>query len=272
TAVICVGTDITAKHCVEDMLKEQKALATRSDRLRAMGEMASGMAHEFNQPLSIIRGAAENILIGKERGWPIDDAELITRMSRIVDQTVRLSDLIEHVRSLAKNADSDSYQCVGVQTVIDSALRLTRAQFAARGIDLTVEACAEELYIWGNPFSLEEVILALLHNARDAVEDLANGTDDRRVIVRTEEVKKGNSNWARITVTDTGPGIPEDILTRLFDPFFTTKGPNRGTGLGLSSAKVVVEAMGGGIEVADAPSGGAVSILRLPLYRNTREG
>ncbi len=266
--IISVGADFTEKRRLEKQVESQQRIAIRNNRLRSIGEMAGGMAHEFNQPLAIIRGAAENILIGKERGWPIDDNELMTRMTRIIEQTERMSKLIEHVRSLSRHADTDDNCIFSIPVVIESALSLVRAQLASRGIDLNMGYMSEELWAQGNPFSLEEALLVILYNARDAIERVEADTSANRKYVEislsVEQTETGA--MARIGIQDSGEGISSEVHEHLFEPFFTTKDPDSGTGLGLASAKSIVEAMGGRIDVdIDLPLG-CIFYIWLPVY------
>ena len=248
-------------------LEEQRAVSMRSDRLRSLGEMAAGIAHELNQPLVGVRGLAEHLLIGMGRGWDFSDEEVLDNLKEIVDQADRMTHIVQHVRMFAREADSAEVGSVQVNEVVESAVRMLGEQFRSRGLELVCELGEDLPCIVGNPFSLEEVVLNLLVNARDAVEDRVG--EDReaspRVVVRTGVAGEGSEQQVRVEVADRGVGIPDSILEKVFDPFFTTKGPDRGTGLGLSICRSIVEEYGGKIEIESRVGQGTTVIVSLPV-------
>lgn len=160
-----------ARKIVERQLEEQRAISMRSDRLRSLGEMATGIAHELNQPLVGVRGLAEHLLIGLNRGWDLSEDKVREKLSLIIEQADRMSHIIDHVRLFARSADKQEIFRVRVNEVVRSAVELVTSQLQARSILLESTLCPADCYIRANPFSLEEVILNLLINARDAIEE-----------------------------------------------------------------------------------------------------
>ncbi len=241
---------------INQKYEEQRALSIRADRLRSLGEMAAGIAHELNQPLVGVRGLAEHILIGLERGWKMDEKNIQEKIGTIVDQADRMSHIIEHVRIFAREAGKMEVQSVNVNDVVKSSTNLLKAQFSAHGLSLDLELSNDLPHVSVNPFSLEEVMLNLILNGRDGVE--ARLKNEPRLVspgikIQTKYEKENDETMVIVEVIDNGIGIPEDIINKIFDPFFTTKDPDKGTGLGLSVSKAIIEEFGGRLEVESVP-------------------
>ena len=273
--VMCaVARDITARKRAEEArkraveeLEAQRVLSARSDRLRSLGEMAAGMAHELNQPLVGVRGAAEHLLLGLERGWDLVAEKFRDRLELIVEQADRMVHIIEHIRRFAREAGRPESTSVQVNQVVQSALGMLGEQFHARGLELECDLAEDLALVRANSFSLEEVLLNLLSNARDALEErgeVEDGEPPLRVDLRTLMADQEGMPQVRIEVSDTGVGISPDIQEKMFEPFFTTKGPDQGTGLGLAISKSIIEEAGGRIQVQSAPGEGTTVTISLP--------
>ncbi len=249
----------------ERELEAQKALSMRADRLRSLGEMAAGIAHELNQPLVGVRGLAEHTLIGMDRGWDLSDDKIRDRLTRIVEQADRMVHIIEHVRMFAREAGKPQLESVQINDVVKSGIDMIGTQFKSHGVTLDSELAEGLPLVSANPFSLEEVVLNLLNNARDAVEErFQDNLSAARVLLRTSMEENGKASHVVIEVMDNGVGIPQDIISKVFDPFFTTKDPDKGTGLGLSVSKTIVEQFGGAIRVQSPPECGTMVTISLP--------
>lgn len=252
------------RDAAESELEEQKALGMRADRLRSLGEMAAGIAHELNQPLVGVRGLAEHILLGLERGWELTEEKLKERAGRIVDQADRMVHIIQHVRMFAREAGRPEVKEICVNDVVRSALDLVDAQFRSRGVQIDCDLTEDLPRVLANPFSLEEVVINLLSNARDAVESADTGHGGC-VVVRTWQNGTDPEPEVRLEIRDNGTGIPPGILAKVFDPFFTTKDPDKGTGLGLSVSKSIVEEVGGRLHVESQQGEGTSISVILPV-------
>ena len=252
-----------AQEAAEAELEKQRTLSMRADRLRSLGEMAAGISHELNQPLMGVRGLAEHALIGMQRGWKVTENNLVDKLERIVEQTDRMVHIIEHVRLFAREAGKPEVLPVQVNEVVASSVDMLEAQFRSRGIEMTSELAEDLPPVLANSYSLEEVMLNLLNNARDAVEDQiqVKGEDaPTRVKLRTEQ----NAQHIRIEVEDSGLGIPQEVIGKVFDPFFTTKGPDKGTGLGLAVSRTIIEGFGGTLQIRSARGEGTRVTILLP--------
>ena len=216
------------------------ARAAQGARLVALGEMASGIAHEIRNPLAAIHMAATQIAAMPDH--PEQVAALGTRIQRI---TMRASKTIDALRSFSRDAGGDPFVTVPLERVIGDALELCGKRLDERGVTLDISAVPKDLAIECRPVQLTQVLVNLLVNALDAV----SGAPDARVTLDVRET----DDHIELGVTDSGPGIPADVRARLFEPFFTTKAPDRGTGLGLSLSRGLVQSHGGTLEL-DAQS------------------
>ena len=195
------------------------------------------------------------------------------KLANIVGQADRMTHIIEHIRMFSREAGKPERSPVKVNDVMRSAMDILSAQFQGKGLELTDELSDHLPDVLVNPFSLEEVILNLLTNARDAVEERLKKTSDthlNRITLRTLLDRKNGDPYVIIEVIDFGFGIPKDMLSRLFDPFFTTKEPDKGTGLGLSISKSIIEQFEGTIQIQSAAGKGTTVTIRLPAL-DTKE-
>lgn len=263
--------DITARRQAEanrqqalEQLEAQKSLAMRSDRLRSLGEMAAGIAHELNQPLAGVRGLSEHILLAISRDWALPRAKIQERVEKIVAQADRMIHIIDHVRVFAREAGRPEMSSMDVNDVVRAAMDMHGVQFRSRGIELTCRLQDDLPASWGNSYSLEEVVLNLLSNARDAIIERLEGAGEYsggRVQLFTELTETGS---ILVSVVDNGVGLPVNDRERVFEPFFTSKGPDKGTGLGLSVSRSIVEQFDGRIWLEAALGGGMRAVVLLP--------
>ena len=253
-----------ARRQAVDELEKQQAMAMRSDRLRSLGEMAAGIAHELNQPLAGVRGIAEHILLGLARDWDQPREKMQERAQKIVDQADRMIHIIEHVRIFAREAGRPEVAEVDVNEVAAAAVDMHAVQFRSWGLELELQLQEGLPKVLANAYSLEEVFLNLLSNARDAAQERvhsAAGDGGGRVTLRTELAVTGS---VRVEVADNGTGVDVADLERVFEPFYTTKGPDKGTGLGLSISKSIVEQFGGRMWIESNRAEGTRAVVLLP--------
>ena len=274
-APLAQGQDITKRRRAEErpmkaerQLRKQRLLSLNADRLRSLAEMAAGMAHELRQPLVGIRGIAEHVLIGLTRGWSLPHEKISEKLKLIVDQADRMEHIIQHVRIFAREAGRPEVQLVHINDVVKSSLELLEAELRGHGVEVECRLAGDVPQVMANPFSLEQVMLNLLTNARDAIEARTgeNRPAPPHIRVRTFAVKKGKQQLVNILLEDCGVGIPAGILPKVFDPFFTTKGPDKGTGLGLPICRSIVGQFGGHIEIQSTAGHGTSVTVSLPAY------
>jgi two-component system C4-dicarboxylate transport sensor histidine kinase DctB len=237
------------------MNASQEDLA-RTHRLRGLADMAGGMAHEFNQPLTIIRGCAENILIARQRGWNLPPERIDDKLATIIAQCDRISGLIDHVRGFARGATDMQLGPIALGEAVDDALRLMRVQLASRGIAIAVEDAAPGRLARGNRHAIAEIVIELLRNAREAL--VRANRSDGRVAVRVS----AEAGRLVLTVRDDGPGMSAARMATALEPFRGGE-PGDGPGLGLPIARHTAEAMGGSLTLASTPGDGTTVTLAL---------
>jgi PAS domain S-box-containing protein len=252
--VIGVGQDITELNQVraeqEKERKEAAAQLIQSSKLATLGEMATSVAHELNQPLNVIRMAAGNSRRKISKGTA-EPEYLSGKLERIEEQTARAAAIIDHMRMFGREAKEHP------RSVVTKALDLMGEQLKLDDIEVVTELPENCSFIMGHTIQMEQVILNLLTNARDA---LSESDGESRITLRVFESNKN----VHITTEDTGGGIPEDILPRIFEPFYTTKKMGKGTGLGLSVSYGIIHDMNG-IIVAENIGNGARFKVTLPI-------
>ena len=237
-------------------------------KLVTLGEMATSMAHELNQPLNILRIAIDNLrfILDREGLAELDEAYVRAKLDRIDDQVARAARLVDHLRVFGRQPSGEPVWFALVDAVAQTA-SLIQEQLRLSDIALVVDcaANAREIRVKGSIELLDQALLNLLVNARDAIlgqreRDPAGAPGRVTIGVGSEE----NGRIATITVDDTGGGIPLDIMPRLFEPFFTTKPAGKGTGLGLAIVVSIVNDMGGTITATNIDEGARLAV-RLPV-------
>lgn len=228
----------------EESLERQRTVSIRQDRLRSLGELSAGIAHELNQPLVGVRGLAEHVVLGMDRGWALSPDKIREKLQGIIEQADRMTHIIHHVRLFSRDAGKSDTQPVSFNETVLSAISMIDAQFRSHGVTLETDLMDGLPPVAANPYSLEEVILNLLTNARDAMEDQRGGPGDATVLIKTQQSEENGIRQVMIQVIDKGVGIPTGVLPNVFEPFFTTKGTDNGTGLGLAICKSIVEQVG----------------------------
>lgn len=235
-------------------LKETQAQLIQSGKLAAVGTLAAGIAHELNQPLMVIRGYAQELLVDER----LVDEEIREDLRRIEAQTTRMVGIINHIRDFSRQSKGKR-QVTDLNHMVRDALTLLEQQLKAKNIVVVRELLPALPPVWADPMQIEQVFLNLITNARDAMEAVGTGS----ITIRTGLAA---DNQVLLSITDTGPGIPRELQTRIFDPFFTTKEVGKGTGLGLSICHGIIEEHGGALTMESpvADGRGARFIITLP--------
>lgn len=228
----------------QKVIDQQRAGLFASAKLASLGEMSGGLAHEINNPLTVVQGVSEALrpegVGGGAAGMGAEKlGSLLDRLDRSVE---RISKVVLLMRSFARDHKDDPMQLIPLADVIEGALGLSRQRLANHGIELKVAGIPEDWSLNCRAAQISQVVFNVVHNAFDAVKE---STGDRWVKIETESGPLGY----RVTVINSGPKIPKPIADRVFEPFFTTKAPGRGAGLGLSSSRTIVEGHGGSISL-----------------------
>jgi len=262
---------------VEEEIHRRQAgerIAEQQSRLAAIGELATGMAHEITQPLNAIAFSVENIKNRFDQ-QNLNADYLHKKIAAIVSDIERVRRVIEHVRLFARGGPTDYQAAFSVNHCVENALSLMGTQLATHGIDIHLQLDTSLPEIRGNPFQYEQVIINLLSNARDAVEERllaeseANSID---VLVGTITITTiCSDNHIILAIEDNGIGLPQGDETRIFDPFFTTKPLGKGTGLGLSISYGIIRQMGGNIRFESLVQGTRV-FVEVPIIHGAEGG
>jgi signal transduction histidine kinase len=244
-------------------ITERKAIEARmahSSKLMLLGELSAGLAHEITQPLNVIRLTAEATL-ARIDGDSIGQAETRSKLQVINEQADRLFDVIDYMQAFSRR-ESERRELFDLFASLRAAIALLDEPLRQRRITIRAEVPAQPCVLLGHPRQIEQVVINLLTNARDAIVD-ARGAAGGQIVVAAwrDEVAQD----AGFRVDDQGGGVPVADRVRIFEPFFSTKGPGKGTGLGLSISYGIVSGMDGVMTVDDAPDGGARFLVRLPL-------
>ncbi|NNE20328.1 MAG: PAS domain S-box protein [Myxococcales bacterium] len=237
---------------VEDVtaLRQLERHVAHKDRLSSIGTLASGVAHEVGNPLTGILMVAKNLATDPGA----DDAA--DRLGIIVDEAQRIHGIVQSLLTFSRLDETPvELQAIPVATVIRNAAELAKLETDGCRIDLDLSVNAPAM---ASPDGLTQVLVNLLNNARQACSSGAT------VYVRT----RAENGSVLIDVDDEGPGIPEELSTRVFEPFFTTKSHGQGTGLGLSVSRQIVERFGGSLRYEPRRSGGSRFTITLQAYEN----
>jgi PAS domain S-box-containing protein len=262
--------DIRRRQEAEAELAEQRLRVMQADRLQALGEMATGVAHELNQPLNGIRAFAEGMLLSHQHHWPLSEADQQETLRDIITQVDRATAIIDHMRVFARDESSATARPFQLTEPLDGALRLMGAQLRVHGIAIDRPDPGPLPPVQGWPNQLEQVIINLLTNSRDALDDRRQAIGPQphgeadRWHPRITLALTSDRTHVRLAVTDNGGGIPDAIAHRVFEPFFTTKAIGRGTGIGLALTRALVEQHQGQIEIDNQPDHGVTFTVTLP--------
>ena len=255
--LVATTNDITKRLEAEQQLIQASKMAT-------LGEMATGVAHELNQPLSVIKTASSFFMKKIKKGEPIDDEILFTMAGEIDSHVDRATKIINHMRQFGRKSDH-ALEMVQLNETLKRTLEILGQQLKLRGIEIEWDLDPNLPMIKADPSRIEQVFINLLINARDAIDDLWKsqeaGPEIKKITLRT----RTNKEAVAIEITDTGRGIPKANLEKIFEPFFTTKSTGQGTGLGLSISYNIIKECGGNIQAASIENDGTSFIIRLPI-------
>jgi PAS domain S-box-containing protein len=258
--VVLIGVDDTERRAAEVRMFDVSRLAN-------LGEMATGVAHELNQPLAVIQLATdslrEELTMPELQGLPAGTVEFFDqKLARIIGQIERASAIIRDLRAVARKPN-DSLHPFDLSAAARVSSDLLGEQLRLMRIDYAVDLQQPGPIVMGEPSRIQQVLINLVLNARDALVDRATGDGPVGRIVVHVGVE---GDRAVLSVEDNGPGIPDAVMARLFEPFFTTKPLGKGTGLGLSISNQIVRGMGGELSAQNLRPGARFRVV-LPIAR-----
>jgi PAS domain S-box-containing protein len=255
-AIQCTVIDITQRKRAEERAKRREAEIARMARLSTLGEMASALAHELNQPLTAIvsyaEGAARRFRSANEA-----DQGLVDVLDHTSALAKRAAEIVRSIRSYVKRPDT-RWERIDINKVVSEALHLTNAEAGWKGTTVSVELAPYLPEVEGNFVQMEQVVLNLIRNAVDAMEETELGP--RTLIVRT---LMNADHEIELTVQDSGQGVAPDMAKQMYEPFVTSK--PEGLGMGLTICRTIVEAHGGRLWSSPNADHGATFHVRLPV-------
>jgi signal transduction histidine kinase len=221
-----------------------------AEKLSAVGELASGVAHEINNPLTTILGLSQLMLSRPDVPAPIRE-----RIALVADEASRAATIVQNLLMFARHYPPERRPC-SLEEAVRRVIALKSYQLEQDKIQVALEL-GPTAPVWADDNQLQQVLLNLVQNAHQA---MARQSGERTLTVRL----RPRERHAAIEVLDTGPGIAPHLLSRIFDPFFTTKAPGEGSGLGLSVSYGIVGQHGGRLYAENRPEGGAMFVVELP--------
>ena len=261
--IVGIGRDITQQKYIESERKELESQLRQSQKMEAIGTLAGGIAHDFNNILAAVMGYAEISLTEVS-----PDHVIFPRLERILKATQRGKELVNQILTFSRQHEQQR-QLVKFDFIMDEALAMLRPIIPS-SIEITYNTIGDPCMIYADPTQIHQVLMNLCTNSAYAMRKKGGKLDIR---LESYEINDGNSLaygnlrsglYARLTVSDTGPGIPLEAKNRVFEPFFTTKKQGEGTGMGLAVVHGIVKSMNGAVVLASEPDKGATFQILIP--------
>jgi PAS domain S-box-containing protein len=262
------GAPLSFMIIIRDITQRKKAetLQLHADRMANLGEMASGIAHEINQPLNIISMVLDKILFETARNENVKVEFIKEKSDKIFENIIRIRNIIDHIRAFSRSHDDYVLVEFNINSSIENGVSMITEQYKHLGITLDLQLDQQIPQIVGNTYKFEQVIVNLLANAKDAViERKSKDPEYDDMIVRIRSFQVGKS--IIVEIEDNGIGITDDDLDNVILPFYTTKDEGKGTGLGLSICYQIIKEMGGTIDIISNKSSGTKIIVDLVIQK-----
>ncbi len=263
-ATMGIFNDLRGKIAQEEKIKEVLLRAARAEKMASLGQLAAGVAHEINNPLTGILLYGGLLL----EDMPNDDQKY-QELQNIIEDANQCRNIVKSLLAYSRQTSANK-ETIDLNYLIEQSLSLIRDQSLFINIEIVKKLSDEEMLIKVDRSQLNQVVINLVINAIDAME--RKGTLTLRTYCDKGKKrgvgKKGAAGFAYLEVSDTGCGIPAENLPRIFDPFFTTKDLGKGTGLGLSTVYGIIHENGGTIWVKETSQAGTTFMLELPLCQD----
>ncbi|AWC23367.1 Sensor protein ZraS [Aminobacter sp. MSH1] len=244
--------DLSDRIEMQQQLERQRETLHQNEKLSALGGLLAGVAHELNNPLSVVLGMSLTL---KETA---SDPKTVERADKISRAAERCARIVRTFLAMARQQPTRTSN-VAIDDIVTAAVEVVGYSIKSSDISLSVQRAPDLPAIWADPDQLTQVLINLLVNAEHAV----HGWDGPRDIMISTELQPESGNIL-VKVADTGPGIPNEILPRIFEPFFTTKEVGAGTGIGLSFCYRIIQSHQGTIQVETKEGGGSTFVVSLP--------
>lgn len=243
---------ILASEKAKEKLQFVKAQLIESEKFAELGRLIAGVAHELNNPLSVIMGYSEFLIMNSK------SAKESVEYARKINESAKLcNEIIQNLLTFSRRREKKR-EYVQLNRVIESTLKLKQHDFKIDGIKFVKKLADNMPDVYANFYELQQVFLNIINNADHAMQE----EPGNKTLIVTSDF---DDNVVRIYFQDTGPGIPKKNFQKIFEPLFTTKAEGKGTGLGLSICYDIIKEHDGNIYVASDPDGGATFILEIPI-------
>lgn len=254
---------------VHVQLKASQEKMAQSSKLAALGELAAGFSHELNQPLTGIRGFSQDLIDSLSSERAPSKKYFRGRLEDVIRNADKMAKLLAHFRNFARKdhgqSRPESIQSVGITPIVDQVLRLMERNLSKDKIAINT-GIIEDSFVVGNPTHIEQILINLITNARDAL--LERKAKDASAFIPSIDITvESSGGLIELRVRDNALGIPPSFRNRIFDPFFTTKDVGQGLGLGLSISSGLATAMGGELLLESTGPQGTTFCLRLPVAK-----
>jgi len=254
-AQMVIATDITARREAEEQAKIQAERAQTSSRLITMGEMASSVAHELNQPLTAINNYC-NGMVSRIKAAQISQEELLGALDKTARQANRAGQIIQRIRSFVKRSEPNR-TLSNISTIVNEAVELAEIEMRRRNVKLMLYVAPSLPNVMVDPILIEQVVLNLLKNAAESIDNAQRPTAQRLVKLRVAPAVVDAKPVIEFMVLDNGAGIAPEVMTRLYEAFYSTK-PD-GMGIGLSLCRSIVESHMGRMKAENIYNADAVT-------------
>lgn len=254
-----VGSVRSTAKVAEGRARELSEKIVYSSKMAALGEMASGMAHELNNPMMIVMGGGDQMKRLIDRPGPIDGALMKSIVLKVDLAIQRMARIVDGLAQFSNDSASKEFRIESVEEILNQALNLVRQKFSIANISIR-ESAVPNIYIECQPLQIVQVLHNLLTNSYDAIEKQTNPWIELEYLVSSKSIE--------IRVTDSGEGIPRAIVDKIMQPFFSTKPIGKGIGLGLSECKGIIEKHAGEFYL-DPSSKNTTFVIRLPVAKSS---
>ena len=244
--------DLTERKKAEIQIAQQQEALQQSEKMAALGGLLAGVAHELNNPLSVVMGQTTLLIEGQQ------EPKIKSRAEKIFKAADRCSRIVKSFLALARRKPPE-HKNVNLNEIINASLELLSYQFRNENVELTLDLASDLPPVIGDTDQLTQVFTNLALNAAQAMHEWAG---PHNLTIRSVLLP---DNTIQFSFIDTGPGVPEDLRKKVFEPFFTTKGGTGGTGVGLALCVNIVSGHGGQLTLEPTPGGGATFIITLPV-------
>jgi PAS domain S-box-containing protein len=262
-AQMVIATDITPRRHAEEQSAMQAERAQTASRLITMGEMASSVAHELNQPLTAINNYC-NGMVHRIKGKQINEEDLLAALEKTAKQAQRAGQIIQRIRSFVKRSEPNR-TLADISTMVAEAVELAEIELRRRNVRLTHYVAARLPQLLVDPILIEQVLVNLMKNAAESVDSAERPSARRSVELRVLPKQMENIGQVVLfTVTDSGKGLAPEVMQRLYEAFFSTKA--EGMGIGLNLCRSIVESHQGRMQAENIYNGADISGCKFSFW------